>query len=423
LEEAKAKTVKEARLVFEDARKQAKLDREIVADDNLPKASRLASSNNLINFQNKFVLDENSQIPNITVLPDFGKEYATKLGAIDKAFEKGVVTANGASKMITELNLEFQGQFKTSGDQTREDIKETDIQRQTVQAKALGQLDPIEAGISQREIGTAQDVAASRAGLLELGKKGKKEFAPQVETSNLPVPGEPDKFQKVIIDRTTGESTPVLDTKGNPVFLNEKQVLISEGKKAQSLINPFETKFLGRLGSSEATRLTELRIKAVDSVSSKKIIQEGRDLIAQGIYTGSAANIKKSLDKWLQEANIFVGGRKAANTEAYASMMGLQVGKIIKQFGAGTGLSDADREYAENIVGGRVTLTEDAITRLLDINERLADFTIEEFNSQVSRAKTNLETKDYLQPVEIPQFGTTIPTAVKRFNPATGRIE
>ena len=214
-----------------------------------------------------------------------------------------------------------------------------------------------------------------------------------------------NKFQLSTIG-ADGEVEPITRD-GKPVTLTEKQVLIAEGKKAQSLINPYETKFLSKLGDSEGARITELKVKAVDSVASKKIITEARTLLDQGIYTGTAANIRKNFDKLLQEGNIFIGGRKAANTEAYASMMGLQVGKIIKQFGAGTGLSDADREYAEKIVGGRVTLTEDAIRRLLDINERLADFTISEYNSQAARAREDIEKQDYLRPIEVGEAAPT----------------
>ena len=247
--------------------------------------------------------------------------------------------------------------------------------------------------------GVLRDVTTGER-IFEGVEKPKKESKISAKTSYLPVAD--NKFQLMSVPTAGGEATPVLRD-GKPVVLTEKQVLISEGKKAQSLINPYETKFLGKLGESESKRITELKTKAVDSVASKEIIGEARVLLDQGIYTGTAANIRKNFDKLLQEANIFIGGRKAANTEAYASMMGLQVGKIIKQFGAGTGLSDADREYAEKIVGGRVTLTEDAIRRLLDINERLADFTISEYNSQAARAKRDIEEKDYLRPIVVPE--------------------
>jgi hypothetical protein len=253
----------------------------------------------------------------------------------------------------------------------------------------------------------AQEMGAiGRETFIETGKREKPSAKTAGETSYIPT--DDGKYQYMVVDKASGETKPVLRN-GKPVILTEKQVLISEGKKAQSLINPYENKFMSELGKSEATRMTKLKETAQDSVASLSMIKEARNLINQGIYTGSAANIRKNLDKWLQETGVYIGGRKAANTEAYASMMGLQVGKIIKNFGSGTGLSDADREYAEKIVGGRVTLTQDAIERLLDINERLAKFNITEYNDQIERAKRATETKDYLQPIPIAE-PTATPT-------------
>lgn len=219
------------------------------------------------------------------------------------------------------------------------------------------------------------------------------------ETAYVPI-GD-DKYQYMSVDKVEGTTKPILRN-GKPIVLSEKQVLIAEGKKAQSLVDPYRNKFMSKLGDSEGARLTELKKSALDSRESLRLISQARAQLDRGIYSGAGANIKKNFDKYLQEAGIYVGGRKAANTEAYASMMGLQVGKIIKNFGSGTGLSDADREYAENIVGGRVTLTEDAIRQLLDINERLARFNLQEYNDQVERARRSIEEKDYFQPVEFP---------------------
>ena len=250
------------------------------------------------------------------------------------------------------------------------------------------------------------------------------EFAPQVSPRYLPV-GE-DKYQLEILDEVKGTTSPVL-RQGKPVILTEKQILTAEGKKAQSIIDPFETRFLTKLGESEAVRLTELKKTALDAVNSKRVLAEGLRLVNQGIYTGSAANIKLSFDKWLQEAGINVGGRKATNTDTFASLMGLQVGKIIKAFGSGTGLSDADREYAEKIAGGRITLTGDAIRKLIDINNRLADFAIFEYNSQTERAKQQVNEKDYLQPIEVPQFNIppnpTAPSGGQSVSPGQGELK
>lgn len=54
-----------------------------------------------------------------------------------------------------------------------------------------------------------------------------------------------------------------------------------------------------------------------------------------------------------------------ATTEEYIANAGRQVGQIIKLFGAGTGLSDADREYAQQIAGGNISIPGDALMRIV----------------------------------------------------------
>jgi hypothetical protein len=70
--------------------------------------------------------------------------------------------------------------------------------------------------------------------------------------------------------------------------------------------------------------------------------------------------------------------------------MANNVGRLIKQFGAGTGLSNADREYAEKMAGGKITLDDKAINRILDINERISRNVIRAHNKDVGNVKTNI---------------------------------
>jgi formyltetrahydrofolate synthetase len=59
-------------------------------------------------------------------------------------------------------------------------------------------------------------------------------------------------------------------------------------------------------------------------------------------------------------------------------------------FGAGTGLSDADREFAKLIAGGNTQVTEAALRRILDINERAARGVIALHNERAKGVKTNI---------------------------------
>jgi hypothetical protein len=96
--------------------------------------------------------------------------------------------------------------------------------------------------------------------------------------------------------------------------------------------------------------------------------------------------------------------------------MGANVGRIIKQFGAGTGLSNADREYAAKIAAGEIALTETALRRILDINDRAANRAIDLHNRNVKSIKTNIPLT-----VEKPVFDKPKPSAAGQIpgqNPA-----
>ena len=102
----------------------------------------------------------------------------------------------------------------------------------------------------------------------------------------------------------------------------------------------------------------------------------------------------------LKQAGIDFGyADAAANSQAYAAAMGANVGRIIKQFGAGTGLSDADRDYAAQMAGGKISITEAGLRKILDINDRAARNVIERHNKSVKGIKTNIPLE-----VEMPTF-------------------
>ncbi len=54
-----------------------------------------------------------------------------------------------------------------------------------------------------------------------------------------------------------------------------------------------------------------------------------------------------------------------ATTQEYIANAGRQVGQVITLFGAGTGLSDKDREFAEKIAGGDISVPRKALKRIV----------------------------------------------------------
>jgi hypothetical protein len=177
---------------------------------------------------------------------------------------------------------------------------------------------------------------------------------------------------------------------------------------------PQQNAFEGELGKGQAKSIVENRAVAQDAASIIETVNTGRDILKGKIITGAGADFLVNFNQALKTAGVDFGyADAAANSQAYAANMAQNVGKIIKQFGAGTGLSDADRQYAEKMAGGKITLDAKALNKILDINERAARNVITRHNKDVEGIKTNIPLT-----VEMPAKRAEVPiTAV---NPTTG---
>ena len=163
-----------------------------------------------------------------------------------------------------------------------------------------------------------------------------------------------------------------------------------------------EKGFEKELGKGQAKELLTGRQGAVEAVEMLDTLEQGKKLLNSGAVTGFGAETIVKFGQALKLIGIDVGGDATANAQAYSANMAQNVGKIIKQFGAGTGLSDADREYAEKMAGGKITLDEKAIRKIIDINERAARNVIGRHNERAKGVKTNIPLA-----VDIPSYATT----------------
>jgi hypothetical protein len=161
-----------------------------------------------------------------------------------------------------------------------------------------------------------------------------------------------------------------------------------------------EAAFEGGLGKGQSERILANQVVAQDAAAILETNQVGRDLLNSGAIVGTGADFFVGFNNALKQAGIDFGyADAAANSQAYAAAMGANVGRIIKQFGAGTGLSDADRDYAAQMAGGKISITEAGLRKILDINDRAARNVIERHNKSVKGIKTNIPLE-----VEMPTF-------------------
>lgn len=173
---------------------------------------------------------------------------------------------------------------------------------------------------------------------------------------------------------------------------------------------PQENAFESELGKGQSKRILANQEAAYDAAEILRTNQVGRDLLEAGAITGTGADFLVGLNNALKQVGIDFGyADAAANSQAYVATLGANVGRIIKQFGAGTGLSDADRDFAEKIAGGKIALTETALRRILDINDRASNRVIDLHNKNVSGIKTNIPLT-----VEKPVFQRPAPSAANQ---------
>jgi hypothetical protein len=174
---------------------------------------------------------------------------------------------------------------------------------------------------------------------------------------------------------------------------------------AISITNKQEGAFEGGLGKGQADRIFASQVAAEDAAAIIDTVKTGRDIMKSGMITGAGADFLVNLNQGLKTAGIDAGYADAsANSQAFAANMAGNVGKLIKQFGAGTGLSDDDREFAKDMAGGRISLDAKAINRILDINEKAARNTITRHNKNVKGIKTNIPLE-----VEMPPAAPSAP--------------
>jgi hypothetical protein len=138
--------------------------------------------------------------------------------------------------------------------------------------------------------------------------------------------------------------------------------------------------------------------------------------LKSGAITGAGADFFVGLNQALKTAGVDFGYADAsANSQAYSANMAQNVGKLIKLFGAGTGLSNADRDYAERMAGGKIALDRAALEKILDIQDRAARNVIKRHNQSVKGIKTNIPLEVEIEPENV------APAAPK--TPAIGAIK
>jgi len=166
---------------------------------------------------------------------------------------------------------------------------------------------------------------------------------------------------------------------------------------------------LAKVGAKNFTDLQDKAVKAAETIRS---IDESFPMI-DDMFTGALANVKLNVNRYAKAFGIDLGDLEGiTNTETYAAMAATRVADYITNLGAGTGLSDADREFAQAVVAGNVTADASSLKRILSSLRDGAVNKIKKYNKVREDVRSGLGegqkgVLNFFPAVQVPEGGVT----------------
>lgn len=169
------------------------------------------------------------------------------------------------------------------------------------------------------------------------------------------------------------------------------------------------------LAEAGVKHFQELHESTSQTIATLNNIEEVLPLTDEMI-TGATAQPELFVRRIKSEMSEFLGidatDPALQNTEAYIALAAPRVAEIIKNFGAGTGLSDADREFANKAAAGDIAMTAASLQRILKILKKAGENKVDLYNRTVKEMG-----------VAPGAYGFVLPSRTKRTPPTTQDVD
>lgn len=124
--------------------------------------------------------------------------------------------------------------------------------------------------------------------------------------------------------------------------------------------------FATELAGERAKILSKSFENATNAAKSLQTLDSAKQQLEAGIKSGSLANLNLAVGK-IGEMLGMQADPATVNTESYRAAIAQQVAQFVKNFGAGTGISNTDLEFALRSMGGDITTSAPALLRILEL--------------------------------------------------------
>lgn len=241
---------------------------------------------------------------------------------------------------------------------------------------------------------------------------------------------QPESFRQLTSEEVTARGLPANKT----YQVSSKTGKVSElGGGGVSVTVPVNLSTEKKFGEAFATQVAQedvkLRESALAAPGQLDTIQQTRSLLEQGkVFTGRFANEKLALAAAGQALGVTGADTNeiVANTERlFANRAKATLDNVRNSgLGAGQGFTDRDREFLEKAVLGNISFTAESLKRQLEIEEKVARGAVAKWNNRFKQLPKSTVEATGITPVDITApRSTQSQTGIRRFNPATGRVE
>ena len=177
--------------------------------------------------------------------------------------------------------------------------------------------------------------------------------------------------------------------------------LVRKAPQAQEIIDNTNKEQKQALAKAGVDNFIKMGEKARSAVRTLETIDRQLARVEGGIPTGIAANLEVTL-RQIGQAVGMPYDPKLVDSQNYMQEVAELVKQEIKAFGSGTSITDADREYTQNMVGGDPRVQAEALIKLLTIRRKGMVQTIEDYNA-IRKGYANAELESVL--AGFPEYG------------------
>lgn len=362
-------------------KKEAQINKEYAAAVRANSAKKLYELSNRAAGQGKTELAEQF----LTKAQEVEQEVETQENFVDRK----VSLANTAQNLgLGNLAI------RISGIKDESELKEIAKEVRKLEVEQL----PLSSPLVRKRVAKNAGINAEEFADLGLDKVSQKDFAAIIAGEKGNLKAYLDKENNVIQVRVNEAGMPkVYDEKKNKWVFAADLGLIEAPAPVQKIEN-VATGMADELAKVGAKTFTEAYEGAKKSAAALSTLNRSIPII-DNMFTGAFAEQKLNIARYARALGFypsktgplnFAGLDSIADTETYIADAGQRVADYITNLGAGTGLSDADREYALKIVGGKITVDKASLARLLGTLKRYAEANIQQYKDTRRRVEQEL---------------------------------